>query len=63
MAIRTYTSGDLPTSNRYIFFNIQIVLESQSIEGNYSNITVREIYRRGKTGYQNHCNGTSYSPI
>ena len=63
MAIRTYTSGDLPTSNRYIFFNIQIVLESQSIEGNYSNITVREIYRRVNTGYQTYGTGTCYAQI
>lgn len=63
MAIRTYTSGDLPTSNRYIVFNIQIVLESQSIEGNYSNVTVREIYRRTNTGYQTYGTGTCYAQI
>ena len=63
MAIRSYTSGDLPTSNRYIVFNIQIVLESQSIEGNYSNVTVREIYRRTNTGYQTYGTGTCYAQI
>ena len=38
MAIRTYVSGDLPTSNQYVVFVIKIILEEQSIANNNSSV-------------------------
>lgn len=34
------TSGNVPTSNNYVKYTISIYQNSQSVSGNYSNITV-----------------------
>ena len=60
MAIRTYLSGDLPTSNQYIKMRIEVLLNSQSIESNTSSITVNLYYRRTNTGYTTYGTGTCY---
>ena len=55
MAIRTYLSGDLPTSNQYIKMRIEVLLNSQSIESNTSSITVNLYYRRTNTPLPQSC--------
>lgn len=63
MAIRTYISGDLPTSNKYIKMRIECVLNSQDIAANTSNITVNIYFRRTNTGYTTYGNGTCYCKL
>lgn len=63
MAIRVYTSGDLPTSNQYIKMRIECALNSQDIAANASNITVNIYFRRTNTGYTTHGNGTCYCKL
>lgn len=61
MAIRTYISGDLPTSNQYVVFVIKIILEEQSIANNNSSGTVQLIFRRTNKGYVTAGAGTVYA--
>lgn len=63
MAIRVYTSGDLPTNNQYIKMRIECALNSQDIAANTSNITVNIYFRRTNTGYTTHGNGTCYCKL
>lgn len=60
MAIRTYTSGDLQTSNQYVVFVIKVILESQSILENESKGKVQLIFRRTNKGYVTAGAGTVY---
>ena len=59
MAVKTYTSGDLSTSNPYVQMRLQVVVESQSVEKNTSSLTVRLYARRTNTGYTTYGTGTA----
>ena len=59
MAVKTYTSGDLATSNQYIKMRLQVVVNSQSVENNTSSLTVRLYARRTNTGYTTYGSGTA----
>lgn len=45
------TSGTFSTSNTHVKYNITINQNWQSIEGNYSNVTVSVRYWRDNVGY------------
>lgn len=55
--------GDYSTSNQYIAYTITVVQNWQSIEGNYSNVSVYVRFRRTNTGYTTYGSGTVYCNI
>lgn len=57
------TSGALSTTNKYIKYTITITQNSQSIEGNKSNVTVSVRFYRTNTGYTTYGTGTVYCKI
>lgn len=63
MAIWTKYSQTMDTSNTYIKYRLKVVLNSQSIENNTSNITVSVQVWRTNTGYTTYGTGTCYATI
>ncbi len=57
------TSGNMPTSNNYVKYTISIYQNSQSVSGNYSNVTVSVRFFRTNTGYSTYGCGTCYCKI
>lgn len=57
------TSYTMDTSNSYVKYNISVTQNWQSVEGNYSNVTVWVWFWRTNTGYQTYGNGTCYCKI
>ena len=57
------TSGAFTTSNKYINYRIEVTQNWQSIEGNYSNVTVKVFVYRTNTGYTTYGSGTLYCGI
>ena len=57
------TSGAFTTSNKYINYRIEVTQNWQSIEGNYSNVTVKVWVWRTNTGYTTYGSGTLYCGI
>ena len=53
----------MPTSNKYIKYRIEVNVNSQSIENNTSNITVRVWFFRTNQGYTTFGSGTCYCGI
>ncbi len=45
------TSGEMSTSNTHVKYSITINQNWQSVEGNYSNVTVSVRYWRNNVGY------------
>ena len=63
MAVSTYTSGDYATSNIYVKMRIQVIVNSQSIANNTSNVTLRLYFRRTNQGYETYGTGTATGGI
>ena len=57
------TSGAFTTSNKYINYRIEVTQNWQSVEGNYSNVTVKVFVYRTNTGYTTYGKGTLYCGI
>lgn len=57
------TSGAMNTSNQFIKYTITITQNSQSIENNTSNVTVKVRFYRTNTGYKSWGTGTVYCKI
>lgn len=57
------TSGEMSTSNTHVKYNISINQNWQSIEGNYSNVTVSINFWRNNIGYTTYGSGTCYCKI
>lgn len=57
------TSQNFDTSNKYIKYRIEVNVNSQSIENNTSNITVRVLFFRTNQGYTTYGTGTCYCGI
>ncbi len=57
------TSQNFDTSNKYIKYRIEVNVNSQSIENNTSNITVRVWFFRTNQGYSTFGTGTCYCGI
>ena len=57
------TSSAFGTSNKYINYRIEVTQNSQSVEGNYSNVTVKVWVWRTNTGYTTYGSGTLYCGI
>lgn len=57
------TSQNFDTSNKYIKYRIQVTVNSQSIENNTSNITVKVLFFRTNQGYTTFGSGTCYCGI
>lgn len=63
------TSGNMSTSNQYVKYTVSISQNSQSVSGNYSNVTVSVRFFRTNSGYTTYgsgicfckINGTTYS--
>ena len=53
----------MPTSNKYIKYRIEVTVNSQSIENNTSNITVKVWFFRTNQGYTTFGSGTCYCGI
>lgn len=57
------TSNTFSTSNSNVKYNIKIYQNWQSIEGNYSNVTVVVDFWRDNNGYSTYGSGTCYCKI
>ncbi len=57
------TSQNFDTSNKYVKYKIEVNVNSQSIENNTSNITVRVWFFRTNQGYTTYGTGTCYCGI
>ncbi|MDR2074478.1 MAG: DUF859 family phage minor structural protein [Oscillospiraceae bacterium] len=57
------TSAEMSTSNTYVKYNVSITQNSQSISGNYSNVTVSVYFWRTNSGYTTYGTGTIYCKI
>lgn len=57
------TSQNFDTSNKYIKYKIEVTVNSQSIENNTSNITVKVWFFRTNQGYTTFGSGTCYCSI
>ena len=57
------TSGTFSTSKTHVKYNISITQNWQSVEGNYSNVTVSVRYFRDNLGYSTYGSGTCYCKI
>lgn len=57
------TSNTFSTSNSHVKYNIKIYQNWQSIEGNYSNVTVVVDFWRDNSGYSTYGSGTCYCKI
>lgn len=57
------TSGIFSTSNTHVKYNISITQNWQSVEGNYSNVTVSVRFWRDNVGYTTYGSGTCYCRI
>ena len=57
------TSSTFGTSNSHVKYNIKIIQNSQSIEGNYSNVSVWVDFWRDNVGYTTYGSGTCYCKI
>ena len=57
------TSSTFSTSNSHVKYNIKIYQNWQSIEGNYSNVTVVVDFWRDNSGYTTYGSGTCYCKI
>lgn len=57
------TSSAFPTDNQYIKYKITVTENSQSVSGNYTNVTVSVRFYRTNTGYTTYGNGTVYCTI
>ena len=57
------TSQNFDTSNKYIKYKIEVNVNSQSIENNTSNITVKVWFFRTNQGYSTFGSGTCYCTI
>lgn len=57
------TSQNFGTSNKYIKYRIEVNVNSQSIENNNSNITVKVWFFRTNQGYTTYGTGTCYCTI
>lgn len=57
------TSGEMSTSNTHVKYNISINQNWQSVEGNYSNVTVSINFWRNNIGYTTYGSGTCYCKI
>lgn len=56
-------SSAMSTSNQYIKYTIEIIQNSQNIENNTSNVTVKVRFYRTNTGYTSYGTGTVYCKI
>ena len=63
MAVKTYTSGDYATSNQYVKMRIQVIVNSQSVANNTSNVTLKLYFRRTNQGYETYGTGTATGGI
>jgi hypothetical protein len=57
------TSAEMSTNNTYVKYNISVTQNSQSISGNYSNVSVSVRFYRTNSGYQTYGTGTIYCEI
>lgn len=57
------TSSTFSTSNSHVKYNIKIYQNWQSVEGNYSNVTVVVDFWRDNSGYTTYGSGTCYCKI
>lgn len=57
------TSQNFDTSNKYIKYRIEVIVNSQSTENNTSNITVKVWFFRTNQGYSTYGSGTCYCNI
>ena len=57
------TSGNMSTSNQYVKYTISISQNSQSVSGNYSNVTVSVRFFRTNSGYSTYGSGMCYCKI
>ena len=57
------TSSTFSTSNSHVKYNIKIYQNWQSVEGNYSNVTVKVNFWRTNSGYQTYGTGVVYCKI
>ena len=57
------TSQNFDTSNKYIKYRIEVTVNSQSVENNASNITVKVWFFRTNQGYTTFGTGTCYCTI
>ena len=57
------TSSAMSTSNQYIKYTITVTQNSQSVENNTSNVTVKVRFYRTNTGYKSWGTGTVYCKI
>lgn len=57
------TSQNFDTSNKYIKYRIEVIVNSQSTENNTSNITVKVWLFRTNQGYSTYGSGTCYCNI
>lgn len=57
------SSGEMSTTNTHIKYSITINQNWQSVEGNYSNVTVYVNFWRNNTGYTTYGSGTCYCKI
>lgn len=57
------TSSTFGTSNSHVKYNIKINQNSQSIDGNYSNVSVWVDFWRDNSGYTTYGSGTCYCKI
>lgn len=57
------SSGEMSTSNTHVKYSITINQNWQSVEGNYSNVTVYVNFWRNNTGYTTYGSGTCYCKI
>lgn len=57
------TSGTFSTSGTHVKYNISITQNWQSVEGNYSNVTVSVRFWRDNLGYSTYGSGTCYCRI
>ena len=56
-------SSALSTSNKYIKYTIEIIQNSQNVNNNTSNVTVKVRFYRTNTGYETYGSGTVYCKI
>ncbi len=57
------TSSTFSTSNSHVKYNIKINQNWQSVEGNYSNVSVWVDFWRDNSGYTTYGSGTCYCKI
>lgn len=57
------TSGNFSTSNKYIVYWFEVIQNSQNINNNTSNVTVKVWIKRTNTGYETSGSGTLYTNI